>query len=88
MENTTQNMENIIENNKYVTSDLYLTAYLKTKGFKYEVIKLRSKSNFAFIESPELLSNVNEYLSETGSCEPLAYTNAIKNLKNYLFNNK
>lgn len=79
-------MEN--ETIKYVTSDLYLTAYLKTKGFRYEVISLKSKSNFQFISSPEILSNVNEYLSESGSCEPLAYSNAIKNLKNYLFNNR
>jgi hypothetical protein len=47
-----------------------------------------NKSSFYFIESSELLLNVNEYLTENGSCEPLAYTNAIKNIKNLLFNNK
>lgn len=73
---------------KYSTSDLYLTAYLKTKGHKYNVNKVGSKSSFYFTESPELLLNVNEYLTENGSCEPLAYTNAIKNIKNLLFNNK
>ena len=75
-------------NNNYVTSDLYLTAYLKIKGHKYNVEKMKSKSNFIFIECPELLSDVNDYLTESGSCEPLAYTNAIKNLKNLLYNNK
>jgi hypothetical protein len=72
----------------YVTSDLYLTAYLKTKGHKNTIEKLKSKSNFVFTESPELLSDVNDYLTENGNCEPLAYTNAIKNLKNFLHNNK
>jgi hypothetical protein len=72
----------------YVTSDLYLTAYLKIKGHRYNVEKLKSKSNFVFIESPELISDVNDYLTESGNCEPLAYTNAIKNLKNFLYNNK
>ena len=76
------------ESNQYVTSDLYLTAYLKVKGFKFSVEKIKSKSNFAFANTPELIKNVNEYLSESGSCEPLAFTNAIKNLKNYLYNNK
>lgn len=77
-----------ISDNIYTTSDLYLTAYLKVKGFKFTVEKLKNKSNFIFNNTPELLSNVNDYLSEMGSCEPLAFTNAIKNLKNYLYNNK
>jgi hypothetical protein len=72
----------------YVTSDLYLTAYLKIKGHRYNVEKLKSKSTFIFNESPELISDVNDYLTENGNCEPLTYTNAIKNLKNFLHNNK
>jgi hypothetical protein len=72
--------------NLYSTSDLYLTAYLKIKGHKFKVEKTSKKSTFVFPSSPELLSNVDEYLTETGLCEPLAYTNAIKNLKNLLFN--
>lgn len=76
------------ENKTYITSDLYLTAYLKIKGYKYKVEKIKSKSNFVFDESEELISDVNDYLSENGSCEPLTYTNAIKNLKNFLYNNR
>jgi len=74
------------DSNTYVTSDLYLSAYLKVKGHRYRVEKIKSKSNFVFEQTPELLSYVNEYLTENGSCEPLAYTNAIKNLKNLLYN--
>ena len=72
----------------YVTSDLYLTAYLKTKGLKFTATKEKTKSKFVFAETPELTTYVNEYLTETGSCEPLAYTNAIRNIKNLLYNNK
>ena len=79
------NMSEIIT---YVTSDLYLTAYLKTMGYKLKVEKVKTKSNFIFESSPELLSNVDAYLTEMGSCEPLAYTNAIKNIKNLLYNKK
>jgi hypothetical protein len=76
-----------MENNAlYLTSDLYLTAYLKVKGHKCIVEKNKTKSTFIFTSAPDLLSHVDEYLTETGSCEPLAYTNAIKNLKNLLFN--
>jgi len=72
----------------YVTSDLYLTAYLKIKGHRYNAEKLKSKSTFIFNESPKLILDVNDYLTENGNCEPLTYTNAIKNLKNFLHNNK
>ena len=72
--------------NSYSTSDLYLTAYLKIKGHKLTVEKSSKKSTFIFLSNPELLFDVDAYLTETGSCEPLAYTNAIKNLKNLLFN--
>jgi hypothetical protein len=72
--------------NLYSTSDLYLTAYLKIKGHKFKAEKTTKKSTFIFPSSPELLSDVDAYLTEVGSCEPLAYTNAIKNLKNLLFN--
>lgn len=76
------------EQQTYVTSDLYLTAYLKTKGFTFKVEQKKSKSEFIFESNPELLSNVDEYLSDTGNCKPLAFTNAIKNLKNYIYNKK
>lgn len=71
---------------KYTTTDLYLTAYLKVKGYKYSIEKIKSKSYFSFVETSELLLNVNEYLTENGVCEPLSYTNAIKNIKNLLYN--
>lgn len=74
--------------NVYITSDLYLTAYLKIKGFTFKVEQKKSKSEFLFESTPNLLSNVDEYLSDMGNCNPLAYTNAIKNLKNYLYNKK
>lgn len=74
------------EEKKYITSDLYLTAYLKIKGFKFIVEKLKSKASFVFEQSPELLFTVNEYLTESGSCDPLNYSNSIKNIKNLLYN--
>jgi hypothetical protein len=76
------------EETKYITSDLYLTAYLKVKGHKFIVEKIKSKSNFVFDLSERIISDVNDYLSENGQCEPLAYTNSIKNIKNYLYNKK
>jgi hypothetical protein len=72
----------------YVTTDLYLTAYLKVKGFKCRVVKHGGKSKFMFDISVSLILHVDEYLTENGSCEPLAFTNAIKNLKTLLHNNK
>lgn len=73
---------------KYITSDLYLTAYLKIKGHKFSVEQIKLKSNFIFDLNDKIITDVNDYLSENGQCEPLAYTNAIKNIKNYLYNKK
>jgi hypothetical protein len=70
----------------YQTSDLYLASYLIMKGAKFKVEKGSKKSQFVFDRTPDLSAYVDEYLTGTGSCEPLAYTNAIKNLKNLLFN--
>lgn len=72
--------------NLYVTSDLYLTAYLKVKGLKFRLVKDKTKFKFEFDKDESLMSYVNEYLTENGDCEPLSYTNAIKNLKNLLHN--
>lgn len=75
-----------MEEKKYSTSDLYLTAYLKMKGFKFAVEKVRNKATFIFDQSAELSSSVNEYLTEGGACEPLNFVNCIKNIKNLLYN--
>ena len=70
----------------YKTSDLYLAAFLKLKGFKMSVEKNRNKAIFTFEKTDELSLLVNEYLNEGGSFSTLLYTNYIKNLKNLLYN--
>jgi hypothetical protein len=71
---------------KYTTTDLYLAAYLKLKGYKMTVDKNKNKAIFTFVKNEEIVSDVNDYLNESGSCQPLLYTNSIKNLKNLLYN--
>lgn len=74
------------EEEKYTTSDLYLGAYLKLKGYKMTVEKNRNKAVFVFEKNEGLQQEINNYLNEGGSCEPLLFTNSIKNLKNLLYN--
>jgi hypothetical protein len=50
------------------------------------VEKQRNKAIFVFDKTEEIQKEVNDYLNEGGSCEPLLYTNSIKNLKNLLYN--
>jgi len=76
------------ENKKYKTSDLYLTAFLKIKNFKYEVEQINKKFTFIFDENERLINDVNDYLTENATCDPLVYANSIKNLKNFLYNKK
>ena len=74
------------DNVKYTTSDLYLGAYLKLKGYKMLVEKDRNKANFNFEKTDELQEEVSSYLSGDANCDPLSYTNSIKNLKNLIYN--
>jgi hypothetical protein len=70
----------------YKTNDLYLAAFLKLSNQKLRVEKVKGKANFMFNETKELQKLVNEYLTEEGNCNPLSYTNSIKNLKNLIYN--
>ena len=70
----------------YKTSDMYLAAFLKLNEQKLRVEKNKGKAAFIFDSSAELLELVNTYLTEEGSCNPLLYTNSIKNLKNLIYN--
>lgn len=72
---------------KYQTGDLYLSAYLLSSGFNFNFKKNPNNKTIFIFESEENLNlHVNEYLSGRAKCDPLALVNAIKNLKNLLFN--
>lgn len=73
-------------NTKYTTSDLYLASFLKLKGHKISISKNKNKVIFEFNKDSELENLVTQYLTESASCDPLLYTNSIKNLKNLLYN--
>jgi len=76
------------ETTHYRTSDLYLTAFLKTKGHNFSIEKDKNKYNFIFNINETFYNEVNSYLSGNGNCEALSFTNSIKNIKNYLHNNR
>ena len=75
-----------MEETKYTTSDLYLGAFLKSNGQKMSVVKNKNKATFVFDETPELTTLVNNYLTDDALCNPLSFANAIKNIKNLLYN--
>ena len=71
----------------YETTDLYLASYLLSLGFNFSYKKTQNNKtvfNFESIKDPNLY--VNEYLVGKAKSDPLALVNAIKNLKNLLFN--
>lgn len=72
--------------NVYLTTDLYLSAYLVVQGQQFTFEKKSKKVTFSFQLTSGLDNHVNEYLVGSGNTHPLAYANAIKNLKNLLFN--
>jgi len=75
-----------MDEKNYKTTDLYLAAFLRLNGQKLKVEKEKGKASFVFKGSEELSKLVSSYLVEEAMCNPLAYTNAIKNLKNLIYN--
>ena len=76
-----------MKNNKtFKTTDLYLTSFLKMNGFKFNITKTNKVITFSFEETEKLKELINDYLTGNGTCEPLLFTNSIKNLKNLIYN--
>ena len=71
---------------EYTTTDLYLTSYLNYKQYSFETKKEKSRIFFIFKKDENLNKDVNEFLMGRGSCEPLLFTNSIKNIKSFILN--
>jgi hypothetical protein len=74
------------KNEFYKTSDLYLSSFLKLSGFKFSIKKNNKVITFLFEDSEKLREVINNYLTENATCDPLLFTNSIKNLKNLIYN--
>ena len=72
--------------NKINTSDFYFSAYLLSKGYQIEETSKIGKSITFSFESDDLEEVRNEYFLGKASVEPLAFSNAIHNLKTLTYN--
>lgn len=71
----------------YITTDLYLTAYLNAKEFDIISVNTeRSKCSFEFEDTKELKKEIINYINKKGSIEPLRLVNSIKNIKVLTYN--
>lgn len=70
----------------YSTSDLYLSAFLKSKGMRL-IDKKKDGNKFFFIfeDRAERKELINEYLND-GSVNITAFKNAIQDIKTMMFN--
>jgi len=72
----------------YVTSDLYLTAYLVARGNRLDSFdRVNGKTTFRLIEKDDLLEIIREYYADRGLVSGLRLNNSLKNLKNLLYSN-
>ena len=73
-------------NYKINTSDFYFSAFLLSKGYEIgETSKIGRSITFHF-DSEGLEEVRNEYFLGKASVEPLAFSNAIHNLKTLTYN--
>ena len=75
-----------MNNNRINTSDFYFSAYLLSKGYQIEETSKIGKSIRFYFESNDLEEVRNEYFLGKASVEPLAFQNAIHNLKTLTYN--
>lgn len=71
----------------FETNDLGLAAYLKLMGMEIKkMFKQKGKTVFSFVNKPERKELVDKYFSGEGKVSPLAYKNALRDLKVYTIN--
>jgi hypothetical protein len=70
----------------YATSDLYLSAYLKTKGLQLQETQRNGKKIFfIFEDQPNRQSLIHEFFNG-GLVNITAFKNAVQDLKTLVFN--
>ena len=72
----------------YATHDLYLAAYLRSRGFLLAEVRPNGggRAVFVFQDKTERADLILAYYNAQGSIEPLNYANALKDLKALAFN--
>jgi hypothetical protein len=72
----------------YTTTDLYLTAYLVARGNRLDSFERNNgKTTFRVNEKDGLDEAIQEYFADCGLVSGLRMSNALKNLKNFLYTN-
>jgi hypothetical protein len=72
----------------YMTTDLYLTAYLVARGNRLDSFERNNgKTTFRVMEKDGLVEAIQEYFADRGLVSGLRMSNALKNLKNLLYTN-
>ena len=73
----------------YEITDIYLTGYLLANGMKMKSFsKTSGITAFQFEQTDKLLQLVETYYALNASVNPQAYGNALKNLKNIIYQDK
>lgn len=81
------------EDEYYETSDLYLAAALLCHNYQIEQYKTkfhpntrRGKGYFFFKDDGKLQSVIDQFMKHKLLVEPIEYSNAVKEIKNRIFN--
>jgi len=73
----------------FFTKDLYLAAFVKAKGVRLvETVKQGNIATFGFERTDNLEELIKGYFEGTETVEAIKFVEAVKNLKNYIYNIK
>lgn len=70
----------------YITADIYLSSFLRAKGYKYIDVRVGRQVKFVFANSEELQNHIKGYYNNDDMVKANEFTHALKDLKAIVFN--
>lgn len=68
------------------TSDLYVVAFIYAHGIQPASIEGEGRRKVFHFDDPKFEELTQQYYSRQGTIEPIAFTNAIRNVKTLIYN--
>ncbi len=73
-------------NTERSSSDLYLVSFIYAHGIQPSGIEGAGRRKIFYFDDPKFEELTQQYYSRQGTIEPIAFTNAIRNVKALIYN--
>lgn len=74
------------QEDNFVTADLYLSSFLRARGFKYIDLRVGRQVKFVFTNTEKLKKAVNGFYNDEDLVSANSFSHALRDLKAVIFN--